>query len=124
MLDYHRLRVEHVSGVRGPPGDLPRDRVLRLRYRHCRIEAAGRRLADGEQLARDYDADSVLMRIEDLQDQGRHAALVAATDPRPGGAGRARGHFGSHRLMRRAATTQAPVLFIGESGVGKGAHGA
>ena len=91
-------------------------------HRHCRIE--GRPVdawPDGEQLARDYDADSVLMRIEDLQTKvDTLRSSLAATDRDLATlVGHSRAFRDSVELMRRAATTQAPVLFIGESGVGK-----
>ncbi len=90
-------------------------------HKHCRVE--GRPLADwpdGEVLARDYDADSMLHRIEDLQ--SKVESLRSSMAPRDDGGelvGLSRGMRRAGELMRKAAGTQVTVLLTGESGVGK-----
>lgn len=88
---------------------------------HCRIE--GRPLAawpDGDAMAEDYAADSMLVRLEDLQQQVEtlRSTLEPADEHGPlVGVSRA---FGSAvDLLRKAASTQVTVLLTGETGVGK-----
>ncbi len=88
---------------------------------HCRIE--GRPLADwpdGEALARDYDADSLLVRLEDLKEQvdTLRSTLEPADELGPL-IGRSRSYLAATALMRKAAGTQVSVLLTGETGVGK-----
>ncbi len=89
---------------------------------HCRIE--GRPLADwpdGEQLARDYDADSLLVRLEDLQSEVEtlRSTLLAPADDLGELIGRSRAFMQAAMLLRKAAATQVTVLLTGETGVGK-----
>jgi len=91
----------------------------------CRIE--GRPLADwpdGEALARDYDAQSLLVRLEDLSSQV--ATLRSALEPANGLApglgdmvGRSRAYTAATTLLHKVAGTQVTVLLTGETGVGK-----
>jgi DNA-binding NtrC family response regulator len=88
---------------------------------HCRIE--GRPLAawpDGEALARDYDADSMLLRLEDLKSQvdTLRSTLEPADELGPL-IGRSRAYLAATALLRKAAGTQVSVLLTGETGVGK-----
>ena len=88
---------------------------------HCRIE--GRPLAnwpDGEALARDYDADSLLVRLEDLKEQvdTLRSTLEPADELGPL-IGRSRSYLAATALLRKAAGTQVSVLLTGETGVGK-----
>ncbi|CAM5786088.1 sigma 54-interacting transcriptional regulator [Ottowia pentelensis] len=88
---------------------------------HCRIE--GRPLADwpdGEAMARDYDADSLLVRLEDLHSQVEtlRSSLEPADDLGPL-VGRSKAFTGAVDLLRKAAVTQVTVLLTGETGVGK-----
>ena len=87
----------------------------------CRIE--GRPLADwpdGELLARDYDPDSMLVRLEDLSSQVEtlRSTLEPADELGPL-VGRSRAYLGAVALLRKAAATQVTVLLTGETGVGK-----
>jgi DNA-binding NtrC family response regulator len=86
----------------------------------CRIE--GRPLADwpdGEVLARDYDAQSLLVRLEDLSSQVE--TLRSTLEPAEMGPliGRSRAYLAAASLLRKAAGTQVSVLLTGETGVGK-----
>ncbi|WP_431276803.1 sigma 54-interacting transcriptional regulator [Variovorax ureilyticus] len=88
---------------------------------HCRIE--GRPLADwpdGEALARDYEADPMLLRLEDLKSQvdSLRSTLEPADDLGPL-IGRSRAYVAATALLRKAAGTQVSVLLTGETGVGK-----
>ena len=88
---------------------------------HCRIE--GRPLKDwpdGELLQEDYEADSLLVRMEDL-----HAELeslrtsISPRDDLGELVGRSKSFQQSIELLRKAATTQVTVMLTGETGVGK-----
>ncbi|MBS0446464.1 MAG: sigma 54-interacting transcriptional regulator [Proteobacteria bacterium] len=88
---------------------------------HCLIE--GRPLAewpDGEALARDYDADSMLVRLEDLSSQVEtlRSTLEPADELGPL-IGRSRAYLAATALLGKAASTQVTVLLTGETGVGK-----
>ncbi|WP_119157408.1 sigma 54-interacting transcriptional regulator [Caldimonas tepidiphila] len=88
---------------------------------HCRIE--GRPLGewpDGEAMARDYEADSLLVRLEDLQSQveSLRSTLEPADELGPL-VGRSRAFDAAIGLLRKAAATQVTVLLTGETGVGK-----
>jgi len=88
---------------------------------HCLIE--GRFVhewPDGEQLARDYDPDSMLVRIDELQSQveALRTQLQPADEQGPL-LGRSRAFAGTIELLRKAAPTQVTVLLTGETGVGK-----
>jgi DNA-binding NtrC family response regulator len=90
-------------------------------HSHCRIE--GRPLKDwpdGELLQEDYEADSLLVRMEDL-----HAELeslrtsISPRDDLGELIGRSKSFKQSIELLRKAATTQVTVMLTGETGVGK-----
>jgi DNA-binding NtrC family response regulator len=88
---------------------------------HCRIE--GRPLADwpdGEAMARDYDADSLIVRLEVLRSQVEtlRSTLEPADEMGPL-VGRSKAFTQSLALLRKAAATQVTVLLTGETGVGK-----
>ena len=88
---------------------------------HCRIE--GRPLAawpDADAMAADYAADSLLVRLEDLQQQvdTLRSTLDAADEMGPL-VGASRAFTGALELLRKAAATQVTVLLTGETGVGK-----
>jgi len=88
---------------------------------HCRIEGRPRDAwPDGDALAADYDADPMLLRLEDLHSQvetlrsslcecHETAALV----------GESPAFSRALELLRKAAATQVTVLLTGETGVGK-----
>jgi len=88
---------------------------------HCLIE--GRFVhewPDGEQLARDYDPDSMLVRLDELQSQveALRTQLEPADEQGPL-LGRSRAFRETVALLRKAAPTQVTVLLTGETGVGK-----
>jgi transcriptional regulator with PAS, ATPase and Fis domain len=87
----------------------------------CRIE--GRTLdewPDGPAMARDYDPDSMIVRLETLQSQveALRSTLEPADDLGPL-VGRSKAFDGAVGLLRLAAATQVTVLLTGETGVGK-----
>jgi DNA-binding NtrC family response regulator len=88
---------------------------------HCRIE--GRPLSewpDGEVMAHDYAADSLIVRLEDLQSQVEtlRSTLQPADELGPL-IGRSKAFGVVVELLRKAAATQVTVLLTGETGVGK-----
>jgi DNA-binding NtrC family response regulator len=87
---------------------------------HCRIE--GRPLAewpDGEAMARDYDPDSILVRLEDLQSQVETLRSTLAADEIGPLVGHSKAFDAALLLLRKAARTQVTVMLTGETGVGK-----
>jgi len=87
----------------------------------CRIE--GRVLGDwpdAEALADDYAADSMIVRLEDLQSQvdTLRSTLQPADELGPL-IGRSKAFDAAAGLLRKAAATQVTVLLTGETGVGK-----
>ncbi len=111
----------YVSAFMGRPVIYRETECCACGHKHCRIE--GRPLEawpDGAQLARDYDPDSMLVRIEDLQSkvESLRSTLSPSDD-----LGELVGHSRSFRraieLLRKAAATQVTVLLTGETGVGK-----
>lgn len=88
---------------------------------HCRIE--GRPLAewpDAQAMADDYAAESLLVRIEDLQSQVEtlRSTLQPADELGPL-IGRSKAFTAAAELLRKAAGTQVTALLTGETGVGK-----
>lgn len=89
---------------------------------HCRIE--GRPQAawpDGDVLAADYEADPMLLRLEDLQQQVE-SLRTSLQVPHQGGdvlVGQSAAFVQAWALLRKAADTQVTVLLNGETGVGK-----
>ncbi len=88
---------------------------------HCRIE--GRPLPDWpdrDAMARDYDPDSLIVRLEDLQSQVESLRSTLETGDESGPLiGRSKSFVQAMTLLRKAATTQVTVLLTGETGVGK-----
>jgi transcriptional regulator with PAS, ATPase and Fis domain len=88
---------------------------------HCRIE--GRPLEewpDADAMMEDYQADSMLVRIEDLQaDLESLRVSIAPSDDLGDLIGRSKAFEKSIGLLRKAASTQVTVLLTGETGVGK-----
>ena len=87
----------------------------------CRIE--GRPLAewpDGDAMAQDYESESMIVRLEDLQSQVEtlRSSLQPADELGPL-IGRSRAFEAAAGLLRKAAATQVTVLLTGETGVGK-----
>ncbi len=90
-------------------------------HAHCRIE--GRVLEDwpdAEAMAKDYAADSMIVRLEDLQSQVEtlRSTLQPADELGPL-IGRSKAFDAAAGLLRKAAATQVTVLLTGETGVGK-----
>ena len=90
-------------------------------HSHCRIE--GRVLTewpDADAMARDYAADSMIVRLEDLQAQVEtlRSTLQPADELGPL-VGRSKAFDAAAGLLRKAAATQVTVLLTGETGVGK-----
>jgi len=88
---------------------------------HCLIEGRfAHEWPDAEQLARDYDSDSMLVRLDELQSQveALRTQLQPADDQGPL-LGTSRAFMDTVALLRKAAPTQVTVLLTGETGVGK-----
>jgi DNA-binding NtrC family response regulator len=88
---------------------------------HCRIEGRFQHeWPDGDEMAAEYDADSMLSRIDELSSQvdALRTQLVAADESGPL-VGHSRSFEAAVDLLRRAAPTQVTVLLTGETGVGK-----
>lgn len=88
---------------------------------HCLIEG---RLAeewpDAEMLARDYDDDSMLVRIDELSSKVEVLRTqLQTTDDIGPLVGHSSAFQAATELLRKAATTQVTVLLTGETGVGK-----
>lgn len=88
---------------------------------HCRIE--GRLKAawpDGDAMAADYAADSMLVKLEDLQHQVETLrSTLAPADEQGPLLGVSAAFAAAVELLRKAAGTQVTVLLTGETGVGK-----
>jgi transcriptional regulator with GAF, ATPase, and Fis domain len=88
---------------------------------HCRIE--GRLLSewpDAEAMANDYAADSLIVRLEDLQSQvDTLRSTLQPSDELGPLIGRSKAFGAAAELLRKAAATQVTVLLTGETGVGK-----
>lgn len=87
----------------------------------CRI--VGKALADwpdADAMAGDYEPDSMLVRLEDLQSQveSLRSSLEASDELGPL-VGRSNAFGSALALLRKAAATQVTVLLTGETGVGK-----
>jgi DNA-binding NtrC family response regulator len=87
----------------------------------CRI--VGKALADwpdADAMASDYEPDSMLIRLEDLQSQVESLRSKLEASDEWGPLVGSSGAFGSAlALLRKAAATQVTVLLTGETGVGK-----
>jgi transcriptional regulator with PAS, ATPase and Fis domain len=90
-------------------------------HAHCRIEGRPQRdWPDGDLLARDYEEDSLLVRLGDLQSEVETLRQARAPADDLGELiGRSRAFARASELLRKAATTQVTVLLTGETGVGK-----
>lgn len=90
-------------------------------HAHCLIEGRfAHEWPDGEQLARDYDPDSMLVRLDELQSQVEALRTqLQPTDDQGPLLGRSRAFNHTVELLRKAAPTQVTVLLTGETGVGK-----
>lgn len=111
----------YTSGFFGRPTLFKEVQCTACGHEHCLIEGRfAHEWPDGEQLARDYDPDSMLVRIDELQSQveALRTQLQPADDQGP-----LLGHSPAFRqtveLLRKAAPTQVTVLLTGETGVGK-----
>ena len=90
-------------------------------HSHCLIEGRfEHEWPDGEQMARDYDPDSMLVRIDDLHSQVEALRMgLQPTDQHGPLLGHSRAFQGALDLLQKAAPTQVTVLLTGETGVGK-----
>lgn len=111
----------YVSAFMGQPVIYRETQCSACGHGHCRIE--GRPVSDwpdGEELQRDYEADSLLVRLEDLQSELESLRSAGSS---PQGAdplvGRSTAFVRAMELLRKAAQTQVSVLLTGETGVGK-----
>jgi DNA-binding NtrC family response regulator len=88
---------------------------------HCRIEGRSRSdWPDAEAMARDYAADSLIVRLEDLQSQvDTLRSTLQPSDELGPLIGRSKAFGAAAELLRKAASTQVTVLLTGETGVGK-----
>lgn len=111
----------YVSAFMGQPVIYKEIQCGACGHAHCRIE--GRPVKDwpdGEQLQAEYEADSLLVRMEDL-----HAELESLrTSLNPSDdlgelIGRSKSFEQAIGLLRKAAVTQVTVMLTGETGVGK-----
>ena len=111
----------YVSAFMGQPVIYKEIQCGACGHAHCRIE--GRPVKDwpdGEQLQTEYEADSLLVRMEDL-----HAELESLrTSLNPSDdlgelIGRSKSFEQAIGLLRKAAVTQVTVMLTGETGVGK-----
>ena len=88
---------------------------------HCKIE--GRPVhewPDAEQMKEDYEADSLLVRMEDLQAEiDSLRTSLQPVDDLGELIGRSKSFQQSIALVRKAAHTQVTVMLTGETGVGK-----
>ena len=90
-------------------------------HEHCRIEGRNQEdWPDGEAMASDYEANPLLVKLEDLQAQVEtlRSRLEPADDLGPL-VGRSKAFHSAVDLLRKAASTQVTVLLTGETGVGK-----
>ena len=111
----------YVSAFMGQPVIYKETQCSACGHDHCVLE--GRPLKDwpdAEQLQEDYEADSMLVRMEDL-----HAELESLrislnpSDDLGELIGRSKSFTTAIDLLRKAANTQVTVMLTGETGVGK-----
>lgn len=111
----------YVSAFMGQPVIYKEVQCAGCGHAHCRIE--GRPLKDwpdGEQLQADYEADSLLVRMEDLQ--AELESLRTSLNPSDDLGeliGRSKPFEQAISLLRKAASTLVTVMLTGETGVGK-----
>ncbi len=88
---------------------------------HCLIEGRFQtEWPDGDEMAREYDAESMLTQMGELQSkvEALRTQLEAADEAGPL-IGRSRAFEATVELLRKAGPTQVSVLLTGETGVGK-----
>ncbi len=111
----------YVSAFMGQPVIYRETQCAACGHAHCRIE--GRPLKDwpdGEHLQEDYAADSLLVRMEDLQAEIESLRTsISPSDDLGELIGRSKSFQQSIELLRKAAATQVTVMLTGETGVGK-----
>ena len=111
----------YVSAFMGQPVIYKEVQCAACGHAHCRIE--GRPVKDwpdGEQLQAEYEADSLLVRMEDLQ--AELESLRTSLNPSDDLGqliGRSKSFDQAISLLRKAAVTQVTVMLTGETGVGK-----
>ncbi|MFM1907839.1 MAG: hypothetical protein RLZZ591_1516 [Pseudomonadota bacterium] len=111
----------YVSAFMGQPVLYKEVQCAACGHSHCRIE--GRPLKDwpdGEDMQREYDTSSPVVRMEDLQAELAHLrSTMNASDSMGELIGHSKSFERAMGLLRRAASTQVTVLLTGETGVGK-----
>jgi len=112
----------YTSGFFGRPAFYKEVQCSACGHDHCRIEGRfAHEWPDAAQMARDYDPDSMLVHLDDLQSQ----VEVLRTKLRPvevgnqGLIGQSPAFRSAVELLRKAAPTQVTVLLLGETGTGK-----
>jgi len=112
----------YTSGFFGRPALYKEVQCSACGHDHCRIEGRfAHEWPDAAQMAHDYDPDSMLVQLDDLQSQ----VEVLRTKLRPveaehqGLIGQSPAFRSALELMRKAAPTQVTVLLLGETGTGK-----
>jgi DNA-binding NtrC family response regulator len=111
----------YTSGFFGRPVLYKETRCAGCGGDHCLIEGRFQEeWPDGEAMAHDYDTDSLLGRMGDLQSkvEALRTQLVTADESGPL-IGRSRAFAEAVELLHKAAPTQVSVLLTGETGVGK-----
>lgn len=91
-------------------------------HSHCRIEGRfAEEWPDAEAMMRDYNPDSVLVQLDELQSQVQslRTQLEQPADDLGRIIGRSRAFEQTVALLRKAAATDVTVLLTGETGVGK-----
>ena len=111
----------YVSAFMGIPVIYKEVQCAACGHDHCLIE--GRPLKDwpdAEQLQEDYEADSLLVRIEDLAAELESLRTsLSPSDDLGELIGRSKTFQQLIDLLRKAASTQVTVMLTGETGVGK-----
>lgn len=90
-------------------------------HEHCSIEGRyAEEWPDGAAMARDYDADSMLVKLDELQSQVHTLRTqLQPTDDLGPLVGSSPAFRRTAEFLRKAAHTQVTVLLTGETGVGK-----
>ena len=111
----------YVTAFMGKPVIYKETQCAACGHDHCMIE--GRPLTDwpdAAQLQEDYEADSLLIRIEDLAAELESLRTsLSPSDDLGELIGRSKSFQQSIDLVRKAASTQVTVMLTGETGVGK-----
>jgi DNA-binding NtrC family response regulator len=111
----------YVTGFMGKPVIYKETQCASCGHSHCLIE--GRPLTDwpdAELLKEEYEADSLLVRMEDLAEEVESLrTTLSPSDDLGELIGRSKSFQHAISLLRKAAATQVTVMLTGETGVGK-----